>query len=93
MVTLSDREKTLIGYVSLLCKQQFSGTLVVHFEKGYPQKATRQESLLPADMRDAMRRRPVFVVSKKAGDEAPVQEIQSEEAKGDPDGSDDNRAV
>lgn len=88
--TLSARHKTLHEYIDLLARQQFTGTLVVHFDKGFPEKTKQETMLKPEDMRQALRR-PVFVVkSKPAEGGAPEPEETREEAS---DGDDDQGLV
>lgn len=80
MVILSVRNDTLQKYIDLLHQQAFTGTLVVHFDKGYPEKVTRQETMKPEDMRRAMRK-PVFVVKKT--EEAPAAVPKGKDDGGD----------
>lgn len=87
---MSVRHSTLKDYIDLLARQQFTGTLVVHFDKGYPEKVKQESMMKPEDMRQALRR-PVFVVKSKPADgDAPAGGEKREEAS---DGADDQRPV
>lgn len=90
---MSVRQQTLTDYIDHLCLQAFTGTLVIHFDQGYPAKVKQETMYKPEDLRQAMRR-PVFVVRKKPEApgapetvSAPPEEGRKERQSDDSDGT------